>query len=82
MMIYLCARSTQVGVNLYYHSLSEYTTETGMAENRQWGTEVELFTVNHLLRTKVYTYSRDGKTWQVHSPSGMCCVLETVLVKT
>ena len=61
--------STQVGVNLHYHSLSEYITETGMAENRQWGTEVELFAINHLLRTKVYAYSRDGNTWQVYSPS-------------
>ena len=40
-----------------------------MAENKQWVTEVELIATSHLLRTKVYTYSHDGKIWQVHSPS-------------
>ena len=57
--LFMC--STQVGVNLRYHSLSEYITTTGMANNKQWGTEVKLFATSHLPRTKVYTYSRDGR---------------------
>ena len=31
--LFMC--STQVGVNLCYHSLSEYITTTGMANNKQ-----------------------------------------------
>ena len=67
--MFMC--STQLGVNLRYHSLSEYITATGIATNKHWGTEVELFSISHMLRTKVYTYSHDDKTWQVHSPSDM-----------
>ena len=72
--------STQVGVNLRDHSLSEYIDTSGMANNKQWDTEVELFAISHLLRTKLYNNSRDGKTWQVHSSSDIDPILQAVLI--
>ena len=65
--LFLC--SAQVGVNVNYNSLSEYIIGKQMDKNKEWGTEVELFAICHLLRTKVYTYSQVSSTWQLHAPS-------------
>ena len=65
--LFMC--SAQVGVNANYNSLSKYIIDQNMDKNKEWGTEVELFAICHLLRTKVYTYSQDNSTWQLHAPS-------------
>ena len=65
--LFMC--SAQVGVNVNYNSLSECIIGKQMDKNKEWGTEVELFAICHLLRTKVYTYSQASSTWQLHAPS-------------
>ena len=65
--LFMC--SAQVGVNANYNSLSEYIVAQKMDKNKEWGTEVELFAICHLLRTIVYTYSQNNSTWQLHAPS-------------
>ena len=53
--LFMC--SAQVGVNVNYNSLSEYIIGKQMDNNKEWGTEVELFAICHLLRTKVYIHT-------------------------
>ena len=48
--------SAEVGV---YVSMSQYIRVNEMDKDGEWRTEVELFAVCHLLRTRVYTYSQD-----------------------
>ena len=53
--LFMC--SAQVCVNANYNSLSEYIIAQKMDKIKEWGTEVELFEICHLLRIKVYIYS-------------------------
>ena len=70
--------SAQVGVNANYNSLSKYIIAPKMDKNKDWGTQVELFAICHLLRTKVYTYFHDNSTWQLHAPSDLEPSLHTL----
>ena len=58
--LFMC--SAKVGVNAHYNSMSRYIHVTNMDKDGEWGTEVELFVVCHLQRTRVYTYSQVSST--------------------
>ena len=36
-----------------------------------WGTDVEILTLAHMLKTPVYTYHEDTKSWNRYSPNAV-----------
>ena len=50
-----------------YSSIANYITATGM-NLTGWGGTPELFAMAHLLRTRIFTYSQQHATWQLHAP--------------
>ena len=39
--------------------------------DREWGTDVEILTLAHMLKTTVYTYHEDTKSWNRYSPNAV-----------
>ena len=61
--------SGYVGINVNHNSVDEYINDTQMDTDGAWGSAVEMFTLAHLLSTRIISYSRENGTWQLHSPS-------------
>ena len=48
-----------------YGTIEDYIRGTDMDRDSTWGTDVEMFTLAHLLHTSIYSYNtQDGKWWQ------------------
>ena len=41
----------------------DYLRQTRMYQSATWGSQVELFTLAHLLKTDIYSYSKNGHVW-------------------
>lgn len=57
-----------LGVLINEHSVQQYIRATGMDRNATWGTDIEMFTLTHMLRTCVFVYKPDTQQWQKMSP--------------
>ena len=49
-------------------SVSEYLSVSNMDKDKMWGTDVEIFTLSHLLSTNVFSWSTTWGSWQRHGP--------------
>ena len=52
-----------------YRSVEEYIRHTGMHRVSTWGTEVEIFTMAHLLNTTIFSFNSRDKRWWRFSPN-------------
>ena len=51
-----------------YSSVQDYIQDKGMDQPHIWGTEIEMFTLVHLLQTCVFIYNTDDLNWCRYSP--------------
>ena len=51
-----------------YSSVQDYIQDKGMDQPHIWGTEIEMFTLPHLLQTCVFIYNTDDNNWCRYSP--------------
>ena len=51
-----------------YSSVQDYIQDKGMDQPHIWGTEIEMFTLAHLLQTCVFIYNTDDLNWCRYSP--------------
>ena len=51
-----------------YSSVQDYIQDKGMDQPHIWGTEIEMFTLAHLLQTCVFIYNTDDNNWRRYSP--------------
>ena len=56
------------GICSTYTSIQEYIQSTKMDQDQAWGTEVEMFTLAHLLTTSVFSYNTAENNWWRYSP--------------
>ncbi len=61
-------------------SIDAYVRETEMHKLGTWGTDVEIYTFAHLLRTCIYVYSVAHSRWQRHVPTINICVAQPTAV--
>ena len=54
-----------------YSSVQDYIQDKGMDQPHIWGTEIEMFTLAHLLQTCVFIYNTDDLNWCRYSPRGV-----------
>ena len=47
-----------------YDSVQSYIASTGMDQNGTWGTDIEMLSLAHLLRTPVLSYNQQYGQWQ------------------
>ena len=47
-----------------YTSIQQYIAATRMNHSTSWGTDVEIYTLSHLLHTSVFTYDMAVKKWK------------------
>ena len=52
-----------------YSSIKDYIRHTKMYREGTWGTEMEIFTLTHLLNTSVFAYHATGGKWWRYSPA-------------
>ena len=52
----------------HYLSIQEYIQDTRMNEPTSWGTEIEIWTLAHLLGTCIFTYNTEHESWYRYSP--------------
>ena len=71
----ICSHMVQIahllfasGICSEHPSIQEYIESTQMHQNMTWGTEVEMFTLAHLLQTSVFSYNTVDSTWWRYSP--------------
>lgn len=69
---HLCANQNESKTYLpsqFHGNVREYLRQTNMRNAGVWATEVEIFTVAHLLKTNVYTYTKHGEhlKWLRHT---------------
>lgn len=51
-----------------YSSIQEYIRATNMDRPYTWGTDIEIFTLAHLLQTPTLTYVKDRGSWERVTP--------------
>ena len=51
-----------------YSSVQDYIQDKGMDQPHMWGTEIDMFTLAHLLQTCVFIYNTDDLNWCRYSP--------------
>ena len=52
-----------------YSSVEEYVRDTEMDQDSTWGTDVEMFTLAHLLNTTIFSYNTGDQKWWRFSPN-------------
>ena len=52
-----------------YRSIEEYIRDTEMDRDSTWGTDVEMFTLAHLLNMAIFSYNPQDKKWWRFSPN-------------
>ena len=60
-----------LGQHIAYDSVQDYIAGTGMDQDRTYGSDVEMFTLAHLLLTPVYSYNTADNSWWRYAPSGV-----------
>ena len=50
-------------------SVEEYVWDTEMDRDSTWGTDVEMFTLAHLLNTAIFSYNTRDQKWWRFSPN-------------
>ena len=68
MMTCLCACSAYVEIPTNCRSVVEYVHISRMNTDCVWGSHREIFALSHLLRTRIYSFSQQLRTWQAHLP--------------
>ena len=51
-----------------YDAVEDYISDSKMDQDSTWGTEVEMFTLAHLLNTAIFLYNAVDKCWWRFSP--------------
>ena len=53
----------------WYTRTQQYIAATEMNDSTSWGSDVEIYTLSHLLHTSVFTYDMATKKWWKYSPN-------------
>lgn len=59
-----------------YDAVEGYISDTKMDQDSTWGTEVEMFTLAHLLNTAIFSYNTREERWWRFSP----CFVDRTLI--
>ena len=60
-----------VGGHVREGDIDTYIDSSRIEHDREWGTDVEILTLAHMLKTLVYTYHEDTKSWNRYSPNAV-----------
>ena len=60
-----------VGGHVREGDIDTYIDSSRIDHDREWGTDVEILTLAHMLKTPVYTYHEDTKSWNRYSPNAV-----------
>ena len=56
-----------VGGHVREGDIDTYINSSRIEHDREWGTNVEILTLAHMLKTPVYMYHEDTKSWNSYS---------------
>ncbi len=57
-----------LGPHIQYSSVQDYIRATGMDRAKTWGTDIEMLTIAHLLKTPVLCYVTEQSFWHRYIP--------------
>ena len=60
-----------VGGHVREGDIDTYIDSSRIEHDHEWGTDVEILTLAHMLKTPVYTYHEDTKSWNRYSPNAV-----------
>ena len=60
-----------VGGHVREGDIDTYIDSSRIEHDREWGMDVEILTLAHMLKTPVYTYHEDTKSWNRYSPNAV-----------
>ena len=60
-----------VGGHVREGDIDTYIDSSRIEHDREWGTDVEILTLAHMLKTPVYTYHEDTKSCNRYSPNAV-----------
>ena len=65
-----------------YTTVGEYIQGSGMDKTGVWGTDIELLTLAHLLKTCIFSYDTQRDTWDRFKPSSIDKTVKTDLASS